>query len=101
MFVSAFISFTVFYLLMSHISPRIMRRIVGYKGYADIVLHGVILWMFLGTSTEGLMQAEAAGICFSLYLRGYYWYSGYERRINGRWVRFAGQRHAAPTAATA
>lgn len=71
MFLAAFISFCSFMFIMSHISRKWFARLVGYKGWVDLLLHGSILWMFLGTSTLGLLQAEAAGIMFSLYLRGY------------------------------
>lgn len=90
MIVATFISFFSFWLLVSHISPRIMRRLVGYKGVVDVVMHGTIIWMFLGTSTDGLLQAEAAGILFSLYLRGYHKLFGYERLVNMRWQRYSG-----------
>ncbi len=91
MFIAAFVSFVSFALLMQHMSPQTMRRLVGYKGYVDVMLHGTILYMFLGTSTMGLLQAEAAGICFSLYLRFYSWAFGYERIRNFKWQRFAGR----------
>ena len=92
MFVSAFISFASFALIMSHISPRWMRRIVGYKMLADIVLHGTILYMFFNTSTEGLLQAEAAGILFSIYLRAYRKFCGFERlQLKPlKWTRYTG-----------
>jgi hypothetical protein len=90
MFTAAFVSFASFLLIMSHLSPEWMRRLVGYKGIVDVVLHSSILWMFLGTSTMGLLQAEAAGICFSLYLRFYYWAWGYERMTTSGWQRYAG-----------
>lgn len=89
----AFVSFAAFVLLMSHMSPRMMRRIVGYKGVADCILHGSVLWLFLGTSTEGLMQAEAAAIMFSVFLRLYKYGWGWERFDTKRacWRRFAGK----------
>jgi hypothetical protein len=91
MLTAAFVSFASFALLLTHMSPQTLRRIVGYKGYVDVILHGTILWMFFGTSTMGLLQAEAAGICFSLYLRFYSWAFGYER-LNQHlsWVRYSG-----------
>ena len=91
MFVAAFVSFFSFYFLLSHLSPRARRRMVGYKGPIDVVLHASVIYLFLGTSTMGLLQAEAAAICFSLYLRGYSYLYGYERIIDGKWVRFAGR----------
>lgn len=90
MFVAAFVSFISFALLLTHLSQTTMRKLVGYKGFVDIVLHSTILYMFFSTSTMGLLQAEAAGICFSLYLRFYSWAFGYERIHDFRWVRYAG-----------
>lgn len=93
MLVAAFVSFFSVWLLIRHLPEHIVRRLVGHMGLVDLLLHGTILWLFLGTSTMGLLQAEAAGICFSLYLRFYRWSFGYERWIGSerRWVRFSGQ----------
>jgi hypothetical protein len=92
MIVSAFVSFFGVYLILSHLSPQARRRLVGYVAIVDLCLHGLILWMFFGTSTMGLLQAEAAGICFSLYLRAYRKLQGYEKFERGRWVRYEGIR---------
>lgn len=78
-FVAAFVSFCSFILLLQHVSGSTMRKLVGHKGWVDLVLHLSILFMFFGTSTDGLLQAEAAGICFSLYLRVYAKLFGYSR----------------------
>lgn len=90
--IAALVSFASFWLLMSHIPAQCMRRLVGYKGWVDVGLHSTILFLFFGTSTDGLLQAEAAGILFSLYLRAYRWACGYEHfdRTAQRWVRYAG-----------
>ena len=92
MFVASFVTFCSFMLLISHMSPRMMRRLVGRKGMVDLVLHTTVIMMFIGTSTEGLLQAEAAAIMFSLFLRGYKKALGYEQwsRKTG-WVRIAGR----------
>lgn len=90
MIVAAFVSFFSFYLVLSHLPAHWMRRIVGQKGKVDVILHVTVIWMFLGTSTAGLLQAEAAAICFSLYLRGYHYLKGYEVIERGRWVRYPG-----------
>jgi hypothetical protein len=90
-FIDALISFTAFYLLLSHLSGTTMRRLVGYKGSVDVVLHGTVICMFIGTSTDGLMQAEAAAILFSIYLRGYAHFAGYERLTRKGWQRYAGR----------
>lgn len=97
MLFAAVISFVSFWLMLRHFSPKVMRRVVGYMWVTDLVLHGTILYLFFGTSTLGLIQAEAAGICFSLYLRWYRWAWGFERlHKNGRWYRYHGRigRHA-------
>lgn len=97
MFTAAVVTFASMMLLVSHLSPKFLRRLVGYKGYFDIVLHTTILYMFFGTSTEGLLQAECAGIFFSLWLRAYRWLFGFEKLIRDpkvfggtKWVRFSG-----------
>lgn len=89
--VAALVSFASFWLLFSHISRPTMRKLVGYKGYVDVCLHSTILILFFGTSTDGLLQAEAAGIMFSIYLRVYSYFAGYEKLVAGRWVRHAGR----------
>jgi len=91
MFTMMLISFTSFWLLSSHLSAQTMRRLVGYKGWVDVVLHCTIIFLFIGTSTDGLMQAEGAGILFSVSLRLYRWAMGYERRVDGAWQRYAGR----------
>ena len=92
-FAEALVSFAAFFLLLSHVSKRTMRRLVGYKGWTDTVLHGSVLVLFFGTSTEGLIQAEAAAILFSVWLRAYAYACGYERFNwqRSRWVRYAGR----------
>lgn len=88
---AALISFVSLWLLSKHLKPRGMRRLVGYAGWVDLVMHGSILWLFLGTSTLGLLQAEAAGIMVSLYLRWYRHYQGFERLTMDGWQRYAGK----------
>jgi hypothetical protein len=91
--IDAFVSFFAMYLIISHLSARSLRRLVGYKGYVDAVLHVSVIYMFFATSTEGLLQAEAAAIMFSLWLRAYRWASGFERYnvAERRWMRFNGR----------
>lgn len=91
MILAAFVSFISFWLVLSHLPAHWLRRLVGYAGWVDLLLHGTILWLFLGTSTMGLLQAEAAGICFSLYLRGYRYLRGFERLSASGWRRYAGR----------
>lgn len=95
MLVAAFVTFFVFFLMLRHLSAQTVRRLFGYALWLDLCVHGTILIMFLGTSTMGLLQAEAAGILFTLYIRFYRWGWGYERYESwpGRglcWVRYPG-----------
>lgn len=96
MIVAAFVTFTVFLLLLHNLSAQTVRRMFGYAVIIDLVMHGTILYMFIGTSTMGLLQAEAAGILMSLYIRAYRWGWGYERYRHWPgygycWVRTAGR----------
>lgn len=91
-FAEALVSFAAFFLLITHLSAHTVRRLVGYKGWTDLVLHASVLFLFFGTSTEGLIQAEAAAILFSLWLRVYRWAFGYERYFLAHgWRRYAGR----------
>jgi hypothetical protein len=97
---AALVTFIGALLMLAYLPAQIMRRLVGqYRWMIDVSLHGSILWMFLGTSTLGLIQAEAAGIGISLYLRWYARHKGREVREerDGRkvWVRY-GPRPSAP-----
>ena len=92
MIAEAVVSFTSFHLLLTHVGRPTMRKLVGYKGWVDVTLHSTILYMFFATSTGGLLQAELAGILFSLYLRGWSRWYGYDRLKNGRWVSYAGYK---------
>lgn len=89
--IAALISFFSAWLLLGHVSPAMRRRIVGYAGWADLIVHGTVIVMFMGTSTLGLLQAEAAAILWSLWLRAYRWAFGYERLERWKWVRFTGR----------
>lgn len=88
--IAALISFFAFAMLTFHLSPQARRRIAGYAGWVDLAVHGTVIFLFMGTSTLGLIQAEASAILFSLSLRTYRWLKGYERLAGGRWVRFPG-----------
>lgn len=87
---SALISFFGITLLFTHIGKHWFRRMLGYKGIVDVLLHGTILWMFLGHSTEGLIQAELCAILFSLFLRAASVSIGYEKLTRRGWVRYKG-----------
>lgn len=89
--IAALISFFSVALLLSHLSPSMVRRLVGYCGWVDLLLHGTVIYLFMGTSTLGLIQAEASAILFSLALRGYRYFKGYERLTLDGWKRYAGR----------
>lgn len=90
---AAFVSFVSFYLVMRHLPHGVLLRLMGYVGWVDLALHAGIILLFLGTSTTGLLQAEAAGIMFSLYFRGWRWWHGYERLTRNGWVVTPGYKH--------
>ena len=87
---AALISFFGIVLLSWHLSRSTMQRIVGYAGYIDLMLHGSVIYLFIGTSTLGLMQAELSAIFFTLALRAYRYLRGYQRFERMRWVTYAG-----------
>ncbi len=89
--VTAGVTFVGFMFVFTHMPAHWVRRLAGYKGMVDVVVHASILYLFFGTSTIGLIQAELAGIGFSIYIRAYRWWHGYERLVQGRWTRFAGR----------
>lgn len=92
MFLAAFVSFVSFWVVLHQLPPSLVRKLVGYKTFMNVLLHGSVLWMFIGTSTEGLLQAEAAAIMFSIWVEAYRRLQGYERlvRIGWKfsWVRY-------------
>lgn len=88
--IAALITFGSFALFCTHFSPITVRRAMGYAIWIDLCMHGAILWMFLGTSTMGLLQAEAAGILFSITFRVYRKLFGYEKLSRRGWVRYSG-----------
>jgi hypothetical protein len=90
MLFAALISFLSIALIVSHFSAHTVRRFVGYAKWVDIALHLTVFAMFIGTSTMGLLQAEAAAIMFSIGLRTYRWLFGYEVLTMKGWVRYAG-----------
>ncbi|MBS0212207.1 MAG: hypothetical protein JSR26_03375 [Proteobacteria bacterium] len=87
---AAFISFCSIWFLLTHVSAKWMRRLVGHKGLVDLVLHGTVIFLFLGTSTLGLLQAELAAIMFSISLRVYRYLFGFERLTAHGWERYHG-----------
>ncbi|PJK03924.1 hypothetical protein CO612_07340 [Lysobacteraceae bacterium NML71-0210] len=87
---AAVISFLSVVLLSAHLKPHIRRRIVGYAGVLDLCVHGGVIWLFFGSSTIGLLQAELAAIFFTIYVRGYRWLRGYERLTPHGWRYYPG-----------
>jgi hypothetical protein len=87
---AAAVTFAGLLLLLGHLPSHWARRLAGYAGLLDLLLHGALLCMFLGTSTVGLLQAEAAGICVSLFIRIYRRLLGYEKLTRRGWRRHAG-----------
>ncbi len=90
MLFAAAVTFASLLLLLAHLPRQWSRRFAGYAGPVDLLLHGTLLYMFIGTSTTGLIQAEAAGVCVSLLIRAYRWLFGYEKFGRRGWKRFAG-----------
>ena len=87
---AGFISFAGIILLMSHLEPQTRRRMCGqYRGRLDLLVHVTIIVLFHGTFT-GLIQAEFAGIMFSIYLRFYAYAYGYEFKRDGVWMLMPG-----------
>ena len=85
------VTFVGILLLLAHLPPYWARRVAGYAGPIDLFLHGALIYMFIGTSTFGLLQAEATGVLISLTIRTYRWLLGYERLTRKGWKRFAGR----------
>lgn len=87
---AALISFFAMMLLTIHLSRTTMRRIAGYALVFDIMLHAGVLYMFMGTSTLGLLQAELSAIMATVSLRAYRLCLGYEKLTAKGWVRYTG-----------
>lgn len=71
---SALVTFLSITLLMTaYVSKDTRRKIAGqWAGRVDLTLHALVILLFVGTSTVGLIQAELAAITFTLYNRYYY-----------------------------
>lgn len=88
---AALISFFSLVLISWHLSPRALRRVVGYPLIIDLLLHGSVIFLFFGTSTLGLLQAELSAIFVSIAIRVYRKCYGWEQLHGTRWVRYAGR----------
>lgn len=89
-FAAALISFFAMMLLTIHLSRTTMRRICGYALVVDVLMHGSVIWLFMGTSTLGLLQAELSAIMATVSLRAYRLCLGYEKLTAKGWVRYTG-----------
>lgn len=88
---AALITFFGFGLLCTHLRPHWLRRIAGYAMWFDIIVHCTVIYLFMGTSTLGLMQAELSAIMFTVALRSYRWLFGFEKLRGFKWVRYTGK----------
>lgn len=88
---AALITLLSFGLLCTHLRPHWLRRIAGYAMWFDIIVHCTVIYLFMGTSTLGLMQAELSAIMFTVALRAYRWLFGFEKLRGLRWVRYSGK----------
>lgn len=87
---AALISFLGFSLLALHLKRRTLQRIAGYAMYFDLVLHTGVIYLFMGTSTLGLLQAELSAIFATCALRAYRLLIGFQRYERWTWVSYAG-----------
>lgn len=87
---AALITFFAMFCVTWHFERSTCQRIAGYALLVDIVLHTSVFYIFIGTSTLGLMQAELSAIFFTLTIRAYRWTHGYQVLRSGRWVLYPG-----------
>lgn len=89
--VAVAVAYIFMWLLMSNLSPRTMRRLAGHRLWLDLIVHGFIIFTFIGNGLV-LLEGEAAAILFTLSMMAYKRFFGYERwnwqRL--RFVRYAG-----------
>lgn len=99
---AALITFFGFALLSTHLGRTGMMRLAGYSGWMDLIVHGTVITLFLGTSTLGLMQAELSAIMFTVALRSYRYFIGYSRLMRDgykmKWRVYGPTRFAASLA---
>lgn len=87
---AAIITFFAMGLMTMHMSRSTLQRMAGYALWCDLLVHGTVLYVFFGTSTLGLLQAELSAIFFTLALRAYRYMRGYQRLEGGRWITYTG-----------
>jgi uncharacterized membrane protein len=73
----------------TYLQPTTRRRVVGYGLIVDIVVWATMLTVFGGTGAERL-GGVAASIGVTAFIHAYRYLFGYERRVQGKWVRFTG-----------
>lgn len=90
MFAEAMVTTGAAVTIFAFVGHAWLRRLAGYHGWTNLVLHAMVLWFFYGSATYGLLQAEASAImlsgCLWIYRMGW----GYERLTARGWKRFAG-----------
>jgi len=94
-FAAALISVLSAVLITWHLSRSTMQRIAGYAFIVDLTMHIGVIYLFMGTSTLGLLQAELSAIFMTLMLRVYRHCYGYQKFKNLRWITYAGTFTAA------
>ena len=91
---AALISFFSISLLMNAYLQRDTRRKVAgqWAGRVDLTIHGLVIFLFMGTSTIGLIQAELAAIMFTCYNRYYYraMHGASYKDADGNWLFIPG-----------
>jgi len=70
--IAVLISFASFFTLWVSLPPRAKSFIIKHKAPFNFILHGAVIWMFIGTFS-GLMQAEATAVLFTISLEVAAW----------------------------
>lgn len=86
------LTFAAFWVLIRHLAPRTRLRLLGYKGWVDLAMHGSCMFLLISTGAfSTLIVVEVAALMFSSYLFAARWAFGYERFSGGKWRRYAGK----------
>jgi hypothetical protein len=67
--IGAAIVFAFFVFIFHNASAYRLTQIVGYVWIPDVLMHGTVVYMFIGNGFA-LMCAELAAVCMSVYMRG-------------------------------
>jgi hypothetical protein len=65
----AAITFAFFVFIFHNASAYRLTQIVGYVWIPDLIMHGSVVYMFIGNGVV-LIAAELAAVCMSMYMRG-------------------------------